>query len=408
MKRIAYVLMFFLFVYFPLIATEPLKDYSFIRGVCYGGWMADSLTIQKELGYAKRLQLNSTRIWLDYNSYFRDPSAYIQKLRNYIRTAHAMGISTMPILWNGNGLDPNTLKKNFWDTKGDQYIKSIVSAIKDEPGLLIWDVMNEPSCNDYHLEASPEEKPKRWAEIEAFVRHYCKYVKQIDSKNAITVGHTWAQDVKVAVDLVDVICVHDYLETRKRVENTYIEVGKLAAQYNKPMINSELACIGRANPLDMALEICNKYKAGWYIFELMINGYWGDVHGLVYPDGTIRDPSLVAAVYGFYRNRNSKTSIKTNANKEGYANKAIKMLEDALKQETKVFRNKKSSTDDLLEAAEYCANLLEAGELVPMNDMPTKKIQSWRAMPESERDVEAIRSFAYELGLTLKKACNIY
>ncbi|MBS1231787.1 MAG: hypothetical protein H6R35_625 [Bacteroidetes bacterium] len=38
----------------------------------------------------------------------------------------------------------------------------------------------------------------------------------------------------------------------------------------------------------MALEICNNHKVGWYVFELMVQGYWSDIHGLVYPDRTIR------------------------------------------------------------------------------------------------------------------------
>jgi hypothetical protein len=73
-----------------------------------------------------------------------------------------------------------------------------------------------------------------------------------------------------------------------------------------------------------------------------------------------------------------------------------------------VFQNKKVSTDDILEACEYSANLLEAAEMVPMNDSPSAKILAWRAMAEKDRDVDAIRTFAYELGLTLKKCCNIF
>jgi hypothetical protein len=29
-------------------------------------------------------------------------------------------------------------------------VKAVVSAIKDEPGLLMWDVMNEPDYNDMY------------------------------------------------------------------------------------------------------------------------------------------------------------------------------------------------------------------------------------------------------------------
>jgi len=53
------------------------------------------------------------------------------------------------------------------------------------------------------------------------------------------------------------------------------------------------------------LEISEKHKTGWYLFNLMISGYWGEVHGLFYPDGTIRDPAIIAAVMGFYRNDES-------------------------------------------------------------------------------------------------------
>jgi hypothetical protein len=53
--------------------------------------------------------------------------------------------------------------------------------------------------------------------------------------------------------------------------------------------------------------------------------------------------------------------------------KALALLEKALKDETAVFRNRRTSTDDLLEAAEYCANLLEAAEMVPMHEPPTAK-----------------------------------
>lgn len=391
-----------------LKATEPLKDYSFIRGACYAsGWADDQKIIERDLGYAKRLNLNSTRIWLSYRNYLRNPATYIEKLRNYIRTANAMGITTMPILFNGNNLVPSTLKQAFRDTSGDKYVTAVVNAVKDEKGLLVWDIMNEPSCNDYYMESPKEEKQKRWDELNDFVRYYCTLVKKLDPKGAITVGHTFTPDVKMAADLVDVISFHDYLETRKRVDNSYLEVEKVAKQYNKPIINSEMGCVGRANPYDVAIETAVRHKAGFYVFELLVHGYWGDVHGLVYPDGTVRDPSIIAALFGFYRNRDVKTAIKYNPNKEGYANKGIKMVEDVLKQNTKVFQNRSASTDDILEAAEYCANLLEGAEMVSMYDPPTARIKAWRAQPEKDRDVAAIRAFAYDLALTLRKECNI-
>src|ERR687889_844189 len=65
-----------------------LADYSSIRGVCYG-WGGGPATIERDLGYAQRLRLNSSRIWLSYPQYWQDPQPYIAKLRTYIRTAHS-------------------------------------------------------------------------------------------------------------------------------------------------------------------------------------------------------------------------------------------------------------------------------------------------------------------------------
>ena len=46
-----------------VMAEKPLRDYSFIRGACYpGGWRNSQAIIERDLGYAKKLNLNSTRV----------------------------------------------------------------------------------------------------------------------------------------------------------------------------------------------------------------------------------------------------------------------------------------------------------------------------------------------------------
>lgn len=80
----------------PARADRPLKDYSFIRGVNYG-MNADQAVLERDLGYTKRVNLNSTRIWLSDQAHERDPQAYLDHLRNYIRTSQPLGFSTMPI-----------------------------------------------------------------------------------------------------------------------------------------------------------------------------------------------------------------------------------------------------------------------------------------------------------------------
>jgi hypothetical protein len=390
----------------PARAEKPLKDYSFIRGVNYG-MTADQAILERDLGYAKRVNLNSTRIWLSIQGYERDPQGYIGRVRNYIRTGQRLGFSTMPILFNGNNLDPNTLKPEF-RTRGDAYVKAIVEAIKDEPGLLMWDVMNEPLTNPYYGAATGEEKTKREAEITAFLRYYIPYVKKVDPVNATTVGYEISRQLPATADLVDVLSFHEYTQIRSTIEEAYRTAEELSKKLGKPMMNTETACIARANPYDVLLEISEKHKTGWYLFNLMIQGYWGEVHGLFYPDGTIRDPAIISAVMGFYRNRNLSTIIRPVPNRENHATKALQAIEAALRDNPSTFQYSKTSTDKLLDAAEYAANLLESAEMVPMYVPPSAQIKFWRDQPPEKRDRDAIRAFAYDLGLTLKKYCLIY
>jgi hypothetical protein len=400
--------MFFLTVG-SVMAEKPLSDYSFIRGANYpSGWRNPQAIIERDLGYAKRLSLNSTRVWLSYTAYERDPDGLLKSIKNYIETAHRLGISTMPILWNGNNLNPDTLKPEF-RPRGDAYVKAVVAALKDELGLLMWDVMNEPLTNPYYGRASAEDKPKREAEITEFLRYYITFVKKLDPVNATTVGYEKSIQLEPTADLVDVLTFHEYTQTRASVEESYRVAEETAKKHgDKARINTETACIARANPYDEVIEISDRHKTGWYVFELMIEGYWSQVHGLVYPNGTVRDPAIIAALFGFFRNRDLNTMVMPVPDREGRAEKALQMLQDALKEDPNVFSHAQTSTDKILDAAEYAANLLEAAEMVPMYLPPTAKILNWRSQPQDKRDREAIRAFAFDLGLTLKKYCQIF
>jgi len=387
-------------------AAKP-TDYSRIHGVCYLGWRADEATVRQQLGWAKTIGINSTRIWL--SGYERDPKAFVGALTRYLEIADDMGVSVMPILFNGNGLNPKILEESYWQETGDDYVRVVVKALKDKPGLLCWDIMNEPTCNDYYNYAPEDEKDERAEKISGFVRHYCQLVKELAPNNDITVGVTTADFIESASpDLVDVISFHDYRETGARIHENY-ELAKAAGEkYGKQLINSETGCIGRSNPYDLALQVADEYNVGWYLFELMIGGYWGDIHGIFYQDGTIRDPAIVAACLGFYRNRDVETMIAEYPNKEGFADKAIKLVEEAFSEEKDSFRATRAKTDDILEAAEWCANLLEAAQMVPMHDMPSAKIRAWRKMDPKDRNEKEIRQFAYNLVQILKENCEIF
>ncbi len=384
---------------------KPLQDYSFIKGVNYYVPRDDSITL-RDLGYAKRLGINSVRIWLNYRMWEEQGQGYIRRLRDYFHTCHGVGVTVMPIFFNGNGLDPAMLEDAFLP-RGEAFCRAVVDGLRQEPNLIMYDIMNEPPCNDLIQKApSEEEKEATYQRIWRFVRHFCKYVRDLDPVNAITVGNWYAKDIETSADLVDVISYHDYSPTLAGVcaaADLALEMGK---KYGKPVINNETCCIARANPYDTVIQALDQRGIPWYVFNLMIEGYWNDVHGIFYPDGTVRDPAIAAAIVGCFRNRDMATMVPEKANRERDANLALKKLEDLLSDsDPDVFAYRGTKAEDLLDACERIANLLEGGQLVAMQIPPTARIAAWRKMEKPP--IYEIKHFAYQLARQLQDGCCI-
>lgn len=384
---------------------KPLQDYSFLKGVNHG-LERDEAALRRHLGYGKRLGINSVRIWLSYKEFANEGAGYVDALRQYIRVCDSEGVTVMPILFNGNGIDPAILEEAFLP-EGETFAKAIVEGVKDEPGLIMWDIMNEPPCNPLILEAPSQEVKDGWyAKIWIFVRHFCKFVKGLDPVNAITVGNWLAVDMESSADLVDVLSYHDYSTTLKGVTDAAELALSVGKKYGKPVINNETCCIARANPYDTVIQKMNELHIPWYVFNLMIEGYWNDVHGIFYEDGTVRDPAIAAAIVGCFRNRDLNALVPEKPNREQQAAKSVQRAAELLADNNKdVFAYGGLNVNDLLDVCEEMANLLEAGQLAPMQIPPTARIAAWRKQ-EHPNELE-VKKFTYELAKTLKDACQL-
>jgi hypothetical protein len=350
-------------------------DLSTIRGANYRGANAADTTdywrnynaseTQRDLTYADRLKLNQLRVFVNYASWEADKEAFRKNLMDLARACnqHKIGLmvtigETQTFIDKDSAINRDRIR---------EFVKELVATIGQEPSLAFWDASNEPDYNAPGSPAGQQEKRMEIARVIAATLH------ELDKKTPVTIGVASERNMEALADAVDVLSFHDYLSTRTAIADDIARAKAFAAKSGKQVINTEIGCIARANPYDVTLEEHLKAHVGWYIWELMITKRWGNVHGVFYPDGTVRDPAIPAAVFGLFRNR-SDNVILENVNRESWVNTDVALAQAWLD-------NPAGDWKEGLAAAEKLANLLEGAQLIAMREPPTRAIRLLRQGP---------------------------
>ncbi|HUI58275.1 MAG TPA: hypothetical protein VLY04_25050 [Bryobacteraceae bacterium] len=345
------------------------KDLSGVRGFNYHSapttghaehWLQYSAAeTERDFDFAKRLQLNQVRVFIPYTAWAKDKVAFRKNLLHLVRAAQQRGIGVMPTLQYAPGV---TMNRDRWP-ESREYVADLVATIGKEPGLAFWDVSNEPDCCSLPPSAA------NWTRMEHAV-YMAGMFHELDPVTPVTIGATFSDNMIEMGEAEDVLSFHNYLSMRAAIRADIAKAKAYAAKVNKPLIDTEIGCIARANPYDVTLEEHMKAKVGWYIWELMITLQWGYVHGVFHPDGTIRDPAIVAALFGMFRDRDEDV-MPSVPDREGAVTRAVinnkKWLADA-----------NAAWEAGLDLAEVSANLLEAGQLIAMYDPPTRTVDVLR------------------------------
>ena len=137
---------------------KPKIDCATVRGVCYR--IESEAAARRHLAYGKRVGLNTVRFWMNPRHFAASGEEYIKRVVDFVRVCDACGYKSMPILFNGNMLDPETIMPQAY-IAADRFTTAVVNALKDEPGLLMFDMMNEPLCNSWISKSKGDERKKR-------------------------------------------------------------------------------------------------------------------------------------------------------------------------------------------------------------------------------------------------------
>jgi hypothetical protein len=335
------------FNYTPANGVPPRDDINW--------WIDyDSSIVEFDLDLAKRLDLNQVRVFVPYAVYKEDKKDLPTRLRQFVRECYKRGIGVMPVVGSGPWLQDTRLRP-----QAREWVQFLVNAISDEPGLRFWDVMNEPDWPP-----TPKEMVLKKIENAKFM---AKTFHELDHNTPVTIGWAFVDGMIECADDVDVLQFHDYSPTREQIRNNILRAKEFAAKVHKPLIDGEIGCVARANPYDVTLQEHMRAKVGWYIWELMIvRKGWGPVQGVFYEDGSVRDPSIPAAIMGFFRKR-STDILPSVPDREGWVSRIIDRSDKWLKDTNRTWK-------DGLDIAETEANLLEAGELAAMRIPPTWEV----------------------------------
>ena len=309
------------------------------------------------LDLAQGLKLNMTRVFVPYQCYDELGDELAPRLQDFARKCAERGIGFVPVVGGGRWMwDLNDTTRV---TKARAWAEYLVDALKDEPNLMMWDLMNEPDLNRRMKEVNFEN---------------CKMLygifKELDPATPLTIGMEKVSCMIEMADYADILQFHNYSETRDMVRDTIALAKAFAEKVGKSVFNGEMGCVARANPYDVTLEEHMKAGMGWCIWELMIvEKGWGTVHGVFYQDGTVRDPSIPAAILGYFRNReNPFPEFPDREDKIG----SVLTRTDAWK------KAGAKDWDTGIHIAEVGANMLESAQLAPMHDSPNAEVNRLR------------------------------
>ena len=134
-------------------------------------WQAatfDPETIDRELGYAAGIGMNTMRTYLHSLAYKADPEGFKSRLNEYLSIADEHGIKTIVVffddVWNGEPNageqpepKPGTHNSGWVQDPGEQsvrdtstfpaletYVRDVMTMLKDDDRVAFWDLYNEP------------------------------------------------------------------------------------------------------------------------------------------------------------------------------------------------------------------------------------------------------------------------
>jgi len=265
----------------------------------------DTATIDKELGWAQNIGMNTMRVYLHDLLYQQDSAGFIKRLDTFLDITKKHNIKPVLVLFDscwdpfpklGKQRDPkpgvhnsgwvqnpgfDALKDSTQYPRLERYVKGTVAAFANDDRVLMWDIWNEPD-NTNNSSYGKVELPNKVDYVLPLMVRSFEWARSVNPSQPLSSG-VWAGDwsspdklkpiEKAQIEQSDVITFHNYenaQEFEKRI--------KWLEPYGRPLICTEYMSRGNGSFFETSLPVAKKYNVG------AIN--WGLVSGksqTIYP-----------------------------------------------------------------------------------------------------------------------------
>ena len=267
----------------PLITEEDLTRYHGVRGFNYvpsyaenglSMWRRfDPAVWDRELSWCGKLHANTVRIWLDPRAYEDGPADFSRAFKESLAIAARHELKVIPTLfncwpsvrpaeWGFGHLDAVAMDQASL-RRFEPYVRSVVTAHRDDERVLMWDLINEP---DFVGEA-----------MSPFIPYYCAYLRALRTSCPLTIGFGgWLLNERFA-GLLDVLTLHTYATDAAGHQAAIDGLKAIGRRFGRPVICNECV-VGavddeqhRANA-EVTVAAMERNRMGYLVWGL-VDGY---------------------------------------------------------------------------------------------------------------------------------------
>ncbi|KAA3439946.1 cellulase family glycosylhydrolase [Rufibacter hautae] len=272
-------------------------------------WQAESFdtaTINRELGWAEDLGMNTARVYLHDLLYQQDSAGFLQRVDTFLDIAQRHNIKPILVIFD-SVWDPNPklgkqreprphvhnsgwvqspgsvgLQDSTQHPRLERYVKGVIRRFANDDRILAWDIWNEPDNINQGSAYGKQELPNKLDYVLPLLKKSFVWARAANPVQPVTSavwkGNWSVEDSltaieKVMLDESDIITFHNY-DSAQYLEQRI----NWLKRYGKPMICTEYMARPNGSTFQSSLPVAKKHNVG------MVN--WGFVDGktqTIYP-----------------------------------------------------------------------------------------------------------------------------